>query len=310
MGVGPVFDVDAPNCAITGLLIRNAPEQAILARAQGLRIADLKIFGSDVAVHVAESVNNLIAENSLFENNRIGVWIATDTSGTILRNNRFSSNKDAGIWAVGGKQPSISSRTALELRSNHFEGDRLSIVAGNIAALIEDNEFVKARETALYLTGQGAIVRGNRIRNGAAIGIFAHTTQGTVIENNEVDHNQTLAMLVRSAESTLVQNNRVYNNGYGIGFVLGRPGHPSTASDNTLLSQQFDGIILIGDSPILRGNQLINNKDAGLRILDFLPSNGPKVSAVPFLADNRLEGNKLNEPIRGDYRVQTREKAQ
>jgi len=310
IGFGPVFDVDAPNSVISGIAIRNAPEQAILVRADGFRLMKASLAGCDVGLYAADGISNLVAENSTFENNRIGIWLAASNAGVIVRDNQFKAHRDAGVWAVAGKQPAASTETRLELRGNHFEGDRLSIVLGNIPAVIEANEVVKAREAAIYLIGAGAVVRGNRVRNGAGIGIFAHTTEGTVIENNELDHNQALAMLVRSAQNNLVDRNRIYNNGYGIGFVLGQRGRPNIASDNTLLSQQFDGIILIGESPVLRGNRLVNNKLAGLRVLDFFPLIGNKVVADPFLADNILAGNKLNEPIRGEYRVQKSEKPQ
>jgi nitrous oxidase accessory protein NosD len=181
----------------------------------------------------------------------------------------------------------------------------MSLVLGNVPALVENNQFTRASEVAVYLIGEGAIVRGNHISDGAGIGVFAHTTQGAIIQGNEMDHNRTLGVLVRSAQNNLVENNKVYNNGYGIASVLGDPQRPNVLSQNLLLSQQFDGLILIGDSPVVRGNSMMDNRLAGLRILDFLPTQGARVNSQPFLAANRAVSNKFNEPVHGEY--QTRE---
>jgi len=307
IGTGPVFDVAAPNSAITGLTITNAPEQALLVRTDGLRVARARIAHSDVGLYIADGVNEVVAEDASFDNNRIGIWVSPNGRGIILRNNRFAAHEDAAVWAVGARRDRALQSGRVELHGNRFEGDRLSVVLGNVPAIIENNEFVQAREAAVYLMGEGAIVRNNRIRNGAGIGVFADAAHGAVIEGNELDHNRALAVLVRSSRNARVENNRIYDNGYGIAFVLGEPQGPSTAIGNTLLSQQFDGLILIGDSPIIQGNRLVDNRLAALRILDYFPLRGTPVPSNPFLARNTVSGNKLNDPVRGEYRVRKQE---
>lgn len=300
---GMVFDVDAPDSVISGLQISNAPEQAILARKDGLHILNTKIANCDEGLHAVEGINNLVVDRSSFDNNRIGVWLTGAGSGMILRNNRFHAHKDAAIWAVKGSQLATQQAKALEIRNNYFDGDRMSLVLGNTPAVIEENEFVKSGEAALFLMGEGLVVRGNRVRDSVGIGVVANTAQGAVIEANELDHNQALALLVRSSGNALVQKNRVYDNGYGIAFVLGDPRSPSVATENTLLGQHYDGIIVIGDSPIIKHNRALNSSLAGIRILDFIPRVGSRVLANPLLQDNTFDGNKLNTPMRGEYRV-------
>ncbi len=303
IGFGPVFDVSAPNSAISNIQVNNAPEQAVLVRAEGLRVLNLKTDNCDVGLYVAEGIKYLVIENSTFDRNRIGIWLATPGPEAIVRSNKFSANKEAAIWAVRRSELNFPQASKFEVKGNQFDGDRISLVLGNVPALIENNEFVKARDTAVYLLGQGAVVRENRIRNGAGTGVTADSTEGAVIENNEVDHNQALAILVRASRNALIQRNHVYKNGYGIAFVLGQRAGPNVAADNVLLSQQLDGIIVIGDSPILRGNRSANNTLAGLRILDFLPLDSGRVVSNPFLDNNTLAENKFNEPVRGEYRV-------
>ena len=53
---------------------------------------------------------------------------------------------------------------------------------------------------------------------------------------------------------------------------------------------------------MVRRNQSLNNGQAGLRILDFLPFNAALIASAPFLDDNRAIGNKQAEVVRGQYR--------
>ena len=303
LAAGPIFDVDAPNSVISGVKMLHAPEQAVLLRADAFRLVGATIVDCDEGLHVADNVDNLIVESTRFENNRLGVQLESTSSGIILRGNRFVGHRDAAVWAVRGKPLDDADVRGATLSGNYFEDDRMSLVLGNVRATVENNEFVKAREVALFLIGGGAIVRGNRIRSGSGIGIFADATQGTLIEANELDHNRALAILVRSSRGALLRKNRVYDNGYGIGFVLNERSNPNVAADNTLLTQQFDGIVVIGDSPVIRRNVALNNRSAGLRILTFLPRTGPRIAANPFIDNNTFGGNTLNEPVRGEFRA-------
>lgn len=303
LAAGPIFDVAAPNSMIRAVIVTNAPEQAILVRADGFRLIDATVRNSDEGLSATDGIRNLVIEKTRFENNRIGVRLASSAPGIIVRSNVFNGHRDAALWAVRADPSSDGESRGFTLDANVFENDRMALVLGNTPATIERNEFVKSREVALFLIGHGAIVRGNRIRGGGGIGIFADATRGSLIEANEIDHNVALAVLVRSSGGALLNKNRIYDNGYGVAFVLNERGAPNVASDNVLLQQQYDGIIVIGDSPVLRRNLARNNGSAGLRILTFQPLTGPAVASRPFLDGNTLDGNTPNDVARGVYRV-------
>ena len=310
LGTGAVFDVDAPNSVIDGIKITNAPEQAVLVRADFFRLLNAKIVSCDEGLDAVEGIGNLIVDKTSFENNRVGITLASGGPGIIVRNNHFVGHKDAAIWAVRGSPFRVGQTRGFLLKSNYFESDRISVVAGNVPLVAEENEFVKSHEAALFVMGENAVIRGNRIRNGAGIGVVAQGTEGIVIEDNELDHNQTIALLVRSSRSALVNNNRVYDNGYGIAFVLGKRESPSFAAENSVLRQRYDGIVVIGDSPVLRRNRALNNSSSGVSVLDFIPLTGGAIAANPFLENNILQGNKLNGTFRGEYRVREAERKQ
>src|SRR6185312_7277991 len=163
-------------------------------------------------------------------------------------------------------------------------------VIGNVSLVVERNDVVNAREAAIHVVGAGAVVRANRISGGAAMGIVAENARAAIIDNNELDGLAAYGIMVRGSSNTLVRSNRLHNCGYGMAFVLGDAHGVSTAVDNTIIEPKFNGIDVIGDSPILRRNQVLRPHAFALHVEDFQPPNGQKVQSQPFL-DNNNFGN-------------------
>jgi parallel beta-helix repeat protein len=162
----------------------------------------------------------------------------------------------------------------------------MGMVLGNVSVVVERNELINAREAAIHVVGAGAVIRGNRVTGGAAMGIVAENAQGAVIEGNELDGLTAYGIMVRGSANTLVRNNRMHNCGYGMAFVLGDPRGPSTAVENTVIAPKFNGIDVVGDSPILRRNQVLRPRALALHVADFQPPQGQKVQSKPFLDNN------------------------
>jgi parallel beta-helix repeat protein len=144
------------------------------------------------------------------------------------------------------------------------------------------------------VVGAGAVIRGNRINGGASMGIVAENASGAVIDDNELEGLTAYGVMVRGSSNTLVRSNRLHNCGYGLAFVLGDARKVSTAVDNTIIEAKFNGIDVIGDSPILRRNQVLRAHAYALHVEDFQPPNGQKVSSQPFLDNN----NFGNSPVK------------
>jgi parallel beta-helix repeat protein len=284
---GPVFDVDGADASIEGLSIRHCPGAAILLRAVRFRLTATTIESCDVAVEVAENASDLALERNRFTRNRLGVRFAASSRNAVVVKNEFSADTDAGLWAVRGV-PDLRT-AAISVHDNKFSNDRSSVVAGNVSLLLERNDFINTREAAIQLIGAGAVVRGNRVSGGAATGIVAENARGAIIEGNELDHLAAYGIMVRGSANTLVRGNRIHNCGYGMAFVLGLAGSPSTAVDNSLIDLKWNGIDVIGDSPILRRNQVLQARVAPLHVEDFQPPGGKKVPAHPFLDHNSFD---------------------
>jgi parallel beta-helix repeat protein len=265
--------------------IQNCSGTAILLRAERFRLTASAIQDCDVGIDVAENASETLIERNRFTRNRIGVRFAAATRNTSVVKNEFSGHKDAGLWAV--RSSADDSSSPITVRDNRFSDDRSGMVIGNVSVLVERNEIINAREAAVHVVGAGATVRGNRITGGASMGIVAENARSIVIENNELDGLSAYGIMVRGSGNTLVRGNRMHNCGYGMAFVLGAAGEaPSTAVQNTIIQPRFNGIDIVGDSPVLRQNQVLRPHALALHVEDFQPPNGVKVTSRPFLDNN------------------------
>lgn len=281
-----VLDVAGANTSLEGVTIRNCSGAAILLRAERFRLTASTVEDCDVGIDIAENASEALLERNRFARNRVGVRFAAATRNTSVVKNEFSGHKDAGLWAVrsspdGGSSP-------ITVRDNRFSDDGSGMVIGNVSLLVERNEIINAREAAVHVVGAGATVRGNRITGGASMGIVAENARSIVIENNELDGLSAYGIMVRGSGNTLVRGNRMHNCGYGMAFVLGAAGEaPSTAVQNTILQARFNGIDVVGDSPVLRQNQVLRPHALALHVEDFQPpGGGTKVLSRPFLDNN------------------------
>lgn len=285
-----VLDVNGAKTSVEGVTIRNCSGAAILLRAERFRLSNSAVEDCDVAIDIAENAKEALIEGNRFARNRVGVRFAAATANTSVVKNQFSEHKDAAVWAVrsvpdGGSSP-------IAVHDNRFNDDTASMVIGNVSVLAERNEIINAREAAIHVVGAGATVRGNRITGGASMGIVAENARSIVIENNELDGLAAYGIMVRGSGNTLVRGNRMHNCGYGMAFVLGAAGEaPSTAVQNTIIQPRFNGIDVIGDSPVLRQNQVLRPHALALHVEDFQPPAGTKVVSRPF-----LDGNTFGAP--------------
>lgn len=295
---GPLFDVAGADTSIEGLTLRNCVAAAILLRAPRFRLRSSTIDSCDVGVDVAENAGEVLLERDRFSNDRIGVRFAAASRNAVVVGNDFLKDREAGLWAVRGDADTRGA--PISIRENHFSGDHSGLVAGNVPVLVERNEFADVAESAIHLVGAGAVIRGNHVSGGSAMGIIAENAREAVIDTNELDHLAAYGIMVRGSANTLVRGNRVHNCGYGMAFVLGDPRSPSTAADNTIIEPQFNGIDVIGDSPILRRNQVLRPHAYALHAADFQQPGGRNVPAHPFLEGNNFLRADSTQVASGD----------
>ena len=279
-----VFDVAGANISIEGLTIRNCSGAGVMLRAARFRMQGMTLERCDVGVDVAENASDILIERNRFVNNRLGIRFAASSRNSAVVRNDFTGQKDAGIWAVRSK-PDLRG-AAIGVRDNRFTKNKIGIVAANVSMLAERNDLLDSGDAAVHLIGSGAVMRGNRISRGAAMGIIAENARAAIIDNNELDHLSAYGIMVKTSANTLVRGNRVHSCGYGMAFVLGDAQGPSTAVDNTIIEPRFNGIDVVGDSPILRRNHVLRPRAQALHVMDFAAPDGRKVKSKPFLDNN------------------------
>lgn len=284
---GPVLDVSGANVSIEGVRIHNCKDTGIVLRAAQFTLQTTSIESCDVGIDVAENADQVLLERNHFAKNRVGVRFAASNKNALVVKNEFSEHRDAGIWAVRSEPDSRGG--AISVRDNRFNKERIGILTANVSLILERNELLDSQEAAMQLMGTGAVARGNRISRGAAMGIVVENGQAAVIEDNEFDGLEAYGVMLKSSADTVIRNNRIHNSGYGLAFVLGNQRSPSSAIDNTIIEPKFNGIDVIGDSPILRGNQVMRPRALALKITDYQPEGGgEKVRSAPFLEGNNF----------------------
>lgn len=284
---GPVLDVSGVNVTIESVRIPKCKDTGIVLRADRFKLQTSSIENCDVGIDVAEDADQMMLERNGFARNRVGVRFAASNRNAIVVKNEFSEHKDAGIWAVRSEPDNRGG--AISIRDNRFRNERIGILTSDVSIVMERNELLDSAEAAMQLMGTGAVARGNRFSRGAAMGIVAENARAVVIEDNEFDGFDAYAVMLKSSADTVVRKNRIHNSGYGLAFVLGNQRSPSSAIDNTIIEPKFNGIDVIGDSPILRGNQVMRPRALALKIVDYQPEGGgERIRSAPFLEGNNF----------------------
>jgi len=253
---GAVLDVVGPNTSIEGVTVRNCPGAAVLLRAVHFRMRSSAVESCDVGVEVAASAADVLIEDNRFENDRIGVRFAAPNSETAVVGNSFAHQRAAGLWAVRGDPGTRGN--AIQVHDNRFSDDYSGVVAGNIAIAVVHNQFAaNSPDPAVHLIGAGAAIRDNRIAGPAASGIVAENARDPLIEGNELTHLSSYALMLRNSAGAVVRANRVTDCASGMAFVLGDAARPSTVIGNIISDPKLNAIDVIGDSPVLKDNQVV-----------------------------------------------------
>ncbi len=285
----PVLDVDGAHSSIIGLSIENCATSAILIRAAHVRVTTTTLTSCAVGVDVAQNATDVSIDSDRFVNDGIGIRFAAANDGERVIADHFSGSTVAGLWAVRGS-PDTGSGSGIVLRKNDFHRDRIGVVAGNVAITIESNLFADSQESALDLIGSGSVVRHNQINGGPAMGIVADHAHGVQIFANEFDRLGAYAIMVRDSSASVIQSNRIVSGAYGMAFVLGDTGSPNVAAANLIVDQKYDGIDLVGASPVLRANRIVQVGGQALHVADFQGPRGTPVISHPFLVANEITG--------------------
>lgn len=293
-----VLEVHSPHSIIAGLTVTGASGAAVLVRSNAVHLDDLLLRQNDTGVLIAEGTSKLVIENSEFVANRLGISLSGNTAGLAITDNRFRAHETAALWAVAAKPPPATATVEVHIANNQFMDDMLSAVFINVPVRIEKNQFTRIETAAVYATGPGIVIQGNRMTQGTMFGIYADAVSNAVIEHNEVDANGAGGILIRYSESSTLRDNRLYRNRYGIIILFGDHSAPNLVLDNLVFSQSADAIYILGSSPVVQANRVRDSGQAALRIVDLIAQNGDDHRAEPVIKQNTFEKNTIDTPVR------------
>lgn len=296
---GAVLDIAAPRSLVSGLRIVGGGA-GIVVRAPDATLRNLSLLDHDTGILVGEATGSLRISDSFLARNRVGLLMAAPFGLTTILNTRFENHRVAAIWAVDGA-PTPVAEAQIDLVGSHFTGDAVGLVAINVSARVEANEFNGAGSAAMYVSGGRATILNNRIFAGHGFGIHSEQLHSGSILRNEIARNCNGGMLLRDAANTEVAGNNVYQNGYGLVLMEGQALRPNTVANNLIADHVADGLLFIGSSPIVSGNRVLRNRHAGLRLSSLGTGAGPALAAAPLLTGNVVQGNGLDEPQRDRY---------
>lgn len=307
---GVVMQINSPMSAVRGLHIEHAQGAAILANAPGIEMDTITISNSKVGMVIAGAAKGCVIRKSLFEGNDIGITAEAAVRDVTIVGSVFRGNTRAGFWFVGAedsaapidKAPKAQEtvRESVRIVEAVFEDNASAVVLANRPTLIQRSRFARNHESAISVLSGAARVEDCDIEGTEGTALTVISGKPVFIVHNVLADNAKTAIMVRDSEIT-IENNTVRGNGFGV-VVISKQPLTATIRDNLVTKNTADAITLIGGSPLLQRNRVIENRNAGLRILDWVTEQG-ELKATPRLESNTVTGNGVDMPAAAAYKV-------
>src|SRR5207302_1190574 len=180
------------------------------------------------------------------------------------------------------------------IRASTFERDETGVIAETGVRDLTVSGGVFRDNTRAGIWSVAAAGKGGTALSVTA-GKSVHLTHNTLANNPKV------AIMMSDSDVT-VENNTLSHNGFGIVSILTQGSLTPQIRGNLITGTTGDGITVIGGSPRLERNQVLDSHSAGLRLLDVVQPNGG-LKATPILEANVFKGNGLDQPVHGVYKM-------
>jgi hypothetical protein len=295
----PVFDVRAGRLELEDVDIRGASAASAIFTASSERVTlrRVTIAGSDVGVRAAGNFE-LEIDGSTFDGNRIGVE-ALGAGTTLIEASVFREHDEAAIWAIGAAAQPLG-EGAIQATGNRIEGGRFGMVLANLHVRLRENDINGFRADGIMTIGGSVEITGNRVWSGGGAAIRSVGVRTGLVQGNDVHELDAMGILVQASAAANVTDNRVFRNAYGIVTVLNDAAAAVELRNNLVLAQRADGIVVIGDSPLVAENRALQNHAAGIRLFNVTLARSYR-AASPLLNGNVLRENGYDEPVVSEY---------
>tara|TARA_R110002096_G_scaffold123816_3_gene267720 strand:+ start:53 stop:1300 length:1248 start_codon:yes stop_codon:yes gene_type:complete len=263
-------------------------------------VAGVEVRNAGIGLSAVNPVR-LTVRDSRFIDNIDGIRIQGSTGSATIVNSVISGNRENGIWLVFN-EPAAADTASITIHGNRINAGRNGLVGANTVADFRNNYVSGFSRIGLMLMASRAAVVDNRIVDSNGIGMHLSNMQESFVYENEIGSNSLVGILILDADGLQVANNNIYSNGYGI-VTVGREPIAAALRSNVLADQKIDGLIAIGDTPIIDGNHALRNSQAGIRVLDLLLPDIPVIAATQRYTNNVLRDNGSNTVLQGEFVV-------
>jgi hypothetical protein len=308
---GVVLQINSPGSTLKGLHVVKAHGTAILVNAPGVQLDSVVIGDSKSGILVNAAAQGCAIRSSTFERNETGVTAETGVRDLTVVAGVFRDNTRAGIWSVaapdkGGAAPKSNTdgngpQEPVRISDGVFEHNASGVVIANQPVLLHKNRFLGNHDSAVLILSGAARVEDSEIRESGGTALSVTAGRNVQLIRNTFADNPKIAIMMRDSEVT-VEGNTLSHNGFGIVSILIEGSFTPQIRGNLITGTTGDGIMVIGGSPRLEHNQILDSQGAGLRLLDVVQQHGG-LKATPVLESNVFRGNKLNAPVRGTYKM-------
>lgn len=294
--------IAADDVVIRHIAVDAAGGRAVIVQGDRTRFDAVSMTNASIAIEGIDP-HELTIRASNFTNNDIAVRLGGSYATATIAGNEIRNSRQAGIWmALASENPDADSH--IRIRDNRFSGGLNAIVAVNVRADVRGNRIGNFSQAGISIQDARASIVANRVLDGKGVGIHVSRLRNSEVVDNEIARNEQIGILIVDANGLQVDRNQVYQNGYGIATVGLQP-IDASVRQNTLASQAIDGLITIGESPLIDGNHSIENGKAGIRIMNLIRPGLPTITARPRLANNTVTGNGHDDIQFGNYVVQS-----
>ncbi|HEX4267361.1 MAG TPA: right-handed parallel beta-helix repeat-containing protein [Steroidobacteraceae bacterium] len=303
---GSAIEVKGTGSILTGIHVLHAHGYGILIDSSAVQLVSVTVQDSKVGIMLGAGAFGAIIRASLLEHDETGVMAEPGIRQVTLASDIFRLNTRAGLWFVGaaagprGASAAAPTDPLIRVLDTVFEKNATGVVLANEAGQLQKDHFID-NHAALTVLGGAARIDDSEISGSEADAVSVISGRSVVLDGNTLVDNKATALMVRDSDVS-IETNTFARNGVGIVLIGGPGSFTPLVKGNRITDSRGDGIMLIGGTLRLEDNQLLENRGAALRPLDFVTGT-TRLKADARSSGNVFHANGLDVAPTGIYRL-------
>ena len=275
--------IKAHNVVFSSFHVKRGYNGISLNNVQSGKIENNSVFENDFGIALISSCNNIIANNTAFNNKVNGIHLQDYSDTNKITNNTACENGNRGL-EIQDSEENIVTHNSLSmnldgiflLRANKNElRNNTACENSNVGLQIQDSEENIVTHNSLSMNLDGIfLLRANKneLRNNTAcensnVGLQIQDSEENIVTHNSLSMNLHGIVLMLGANKNELRNNTACENS-DAGLKI-QDSEENIVTHNSL-SKNSDGIVLAlgANKNELRNNIACENSDVGLQIQD------------------------------------------